>query len=588
VRQPIVVVLGHVDHGKTLLLDYIRRSRVQAKEAGGITQHIGATEVPGEYIKKFCKPMLEKMGVKIEIPGLLFIDTPGHAAFSNLRKRGGSVADLAVLVIDINAGVMPQTVESVEILKQFRVPFVIAANKLDLVPGYRSREGSFLENVRKQDPKAIGELEQRIYTIVGKLAELGFESERIDRVEDFTKQVAIVPTSAVTGEGVVDLLAVLAGLAQKYLKERLETTGRLRGNVLEVKQERGLGTTVDAIIYDGVLREGDTIVLAGKEGPIVTRVRCLLKPEPLAEIRAEKKFRRVERVEAASGVKIAAPNLENAVPGGSIFKVEEGEDLADIILLVKKEIEEIEFSTDEVGVVVKADTLGTLEALVKMLQQRGIKVRKAGIGDVTKSDIVEAEESRQRDPFLGVVFAFNVKTIDEEFARAKGVKIIEGNIIYKLIEDYEKWVEEEKRRLREEELGKLPRPAKFQIIPGYVFRASKPAIVGVEVIGGVLKNHVIVMRSDGKEVGEIKELQVQGQPVKEAGRGAKVAVSIEGPTVGRQIKEGDILYTSMSEREYRRLLNFLDLLGEDEKKVLEEIVAIKRREKKTWGMLEME
>jgi len=456
------------------------------------------------------------------------------------------------------------------------------------VPGYRSREGSFLENVRKQDPKAIGELEQRIYTIVGKLAELGFESERIDRVEDFTKQVAIVPTSAVTGEGVVDLLAVLAGLAQKYLKERLETTGRLRGNVLEVKQERGLGTTVDAIIYDGVLREGDTIVLAGKEGPIVTRVRCLLKPEPLAEIRAEKKFRRVERVEAASGVKIAAPNLENAVPGGSIFKVEEGEDLADIILLVKKEIEEIEFSTDEVGVVVKADTLGTLEALVKMLQQRGIKVRKAGIGDVTKSDIVEAEESRQRDPFLGVVFAFNVKTIDEEFARAKGVKIIEGNIIYKLIEDYEKWVEEEKRRLREEELGKLPRPAKFQIIPGYVFRASKPAIVGVEVIGGVLKNHVIVMRSDGKEVGEIKELQVQGQPVKEAGRGAKVAVSIEGPTVGRQIKEGDILYTSMSEREYRRLLNFLDLLGEDEKKVLEEIVAIKRREKKTWGMLEME
>ena len=587
-RQPIVVVLGHVDHGKTLLLDYIRRSRVQAKEAGGITQHIGATEVPGEYIKKFCKPMLEKMGVKIEIPGLLFIDTPGHAAFSNLRKRGGSVADLAVLVIDINAGVMPQTVESVEILKQFRVPFVIAANKLDLVPGYRSREGSFLENVRKQDPKAIGELEQRIYTIVGKLAELGFESERIDRVEDFTKQVAIVPTSAVTGEGVVDLLAVLAGLAQKYLKERLETTGRLRGNVLEVKQERGLGTTVDAIIYDGVLREGDTIVLAGKEGPIVTRVRCLLKPEPLAEIRAEKKFRRVERVEAASGVKIAAPNLENAVPGGSIFKVEEGEDLADIILLVKKEIEEIEFSTDEVGVVVKADTLGTLEALVKMLQQRGIKVRKAGIGDVTKSDIVEAEESRQRDPFLGVVFAFNVKTIDEEFARAKGVKIIEGNIIYKLIEDYEKWVEEEKRRLREEELGKLPRPAKFQIIPGYVFRASKPAIVGVEVIGGVLKNHVIVMRSDGKEVGEIKELQVQGQPVKEAGRGAKVAVSIEGPTVGRQIKEGDILYTSMSEREYRRLLNFLDLLGEDEKKVLEEIVAIKRREKKTWGMLEME
>ncbi len=585
-RQPIVVVLGHVDHGKTALLDRIRRTRIVEKEAGGITQHIGATEVPGEYIKKFCKKMLEKMNIKIEIPGLLFIDTPGHAAFSNLRKRGGSIADLAVLVIDINQGVQPQTEESIEILKQFKVPFVVAANKIDLIPGYESREGSFLENVSKQSPQAIAELEMRVYNIVAKLAELGFEAERVDRVTDFTRQVAIVPTSARTGEGIVDLLALLAGLAQKYLKNRLQLTGRCRGNILEIKKEKGLGYTADTIIYDGVLREGATIVVAGRDEPVVTKIRALLKPAPLSELRAEKKFQRVKEVKAAAGVKIVAPKLEEAIAGSPLVVVENGR-VEEAIEEVLKEVESITFSTDKVGVIVKADTLGSLEALVGLLRAKGIPVRKAAIGDVTKKDIAEAFEVKQQDRYLGVVLAFNVANTSEEFAREKGIKVLQENVIYRLIEAYEEWVKKEKEEERRKILEKLPRPAKFRILPGYVFRASKPAIVGIEVLAGVLKPKVEVMLPTGRVVGYIKEMQIRGEAVSSAGKGAKLAVSIEGPTIGRQIKEGDILLVSLTEEEYKKLKKLEDLLQEDERETLEEIAAIKRKEKKMWGLLEV-
>lgn len=580
-----MVVLGHVDHGKTQLLDFVRRSQVQKKEAGGITQHIGATEVPADYIRRFCKPMLERLGVTVKIPGLLFVDTPGHAAFSNLRKRGGSVADLAILVIDVMSGIQPQTVESIEILKQFKVPFIVAANKVDLLPGYRSKDGSFLSNLKNQDREALNALEIKVYGIIASLSQLGFEAERLDRIGSFTNQVVVVPTSGTTGEGVIDVLALIAGLAQRYLEKRLETTGKTRGNILEIKQETGMGMTADAIIYDGVLREGDTVVVSGVDEPVVTKVRGLLKPQPLKEIHTEKKFTRVREVVAASGVKISAPHLDRAIAGSSI--VVAGERLDEAIKEIEEELREIEFSTDKTGVVVKADTLGTLEALVHMLQEKGITVRMARVGDVTKSDIVEAEEVGQTEPFMGVVLGFNAKNTEPELADGKGVKVITGDIVYKILEQYEAWVEAEKESIRSRELSVLPRPAKFKIMPGCVFRASKPAIVGVEVLGGTMKNHVEVMRQDGKIVGKIKQLEAQGCSVKEASANCRVAISIDGPTVGRQIKEGDVLLTSISEPEYGKLKVYLDLLTEDEREVLDEIVNVKRKEKKVWGMLDI-
>ncbi len=591
-RQPIVAVLGHVDHGKTTLLDKIRGTVVALKEPGQITQHIGASLVPTEVIEKVTEPLKKIIPtVKLELPGLLFIDTPGHEIFSNLRKRGGAVADLAILVVDVMEGFQPQTYEAVEILKQRRVPFVVAANKIDRIPGWKPYPNQpFLLSYRKQEPSVREFLDNKIYEIMGELAKLGFDSERFDRITDFTKQIAIVPISAKTGEGIPELLAVLAGLAQRYMKGRLKyVEGPAKGVIMEVKEEPGYGTTIDTIIYDGIIKQGDTIVVGGIEGPIVTKVRALLVPAPLEEMRAAKRFMPVEEVSAAAGVKIAAPGLEKALAGAPVYVAEKPEDVEKLKEQVKKEVEEVMIETDKEGVVVKADTLGTLEALVQFLKSRGIPVRMARVGPVTKRDVMEAITVKRKNKEYGVVLAFNVKVMPEarELAEKEGIKIFQHNVIYKLIEDFEEWLkqlrEEEKRKI----LESLIRPGKIRILPGFVFRRSDPAIVGVEVLGGVIKPKYPLMKSDGSRVGSILQIQDRGKSLQEARAGQQVAISIKGRVmVGRHIHEGDILYTDIpAEHAKLWLTKFKNELSDDEKHVLQEIIKIKRKQNPLYGVV---
>jgi len=594
-RQPIVAVLGHVDHGKTTLLDKIRGTVVALKEPGQITQHIGASLVPTEVIEKVTAPLKKLIPtVKLELPGLLFIDTPGHEIFSNLRKRGGAVADLAILVVDVMEGFQPQTYEAVEILKQRKVPFIVAANKIDRIPGWKPHpDQPFLISYRKQDQSVREQLDNKIYEIMGELAKLGFDSERFDRITNFTRQIAIVPISAKTGEGVPELLAVLAGLAQRFMKGRLKyVEGPAKGVVMEVKEEPGYGSTIDTIIYDGVLRQGDTIVVGGIEEPIVTKVRALLVPAPLEEMRAAKRFKPVEEVTAAAGVKIAAPGLEKALAGAPVYVASSPEEVDKLKEQVKKEIEEVIVETDKEGVIVKADTLGTLEALVQFLKSRGIPVRMARVGPVTKRDIMEALSVKRKNKEYGVVLAFNVKVLPEakELAEKEDIKIFQHNVIYKLIEDFEEWLrqlkEEEKRKM----LETLVRPGKVRILPGFVFRRSDPAIVGVEVVGGVIKPKYPLMKEDGSRVGSIQQIQDRGQSVQEARAGQQVAISIKGKVmVGRHIHEGDILYTDVPAEHARLwLTKFKNELSDDERHVLQEIIKIKRKQNPLYGIVTSE
>ncbi len=580
-RQPIVVVLGHVDHGKTTLLDKIRKTAIAAREAGGMTQHIGASLVPADVIESIAEPLKKIVPVKLIIPGLLFIDTPGHELFSNLRRRGGSVADFAILVIDIMEGPQPQTYEALELLRSRRTPFVVAANKIDRIPGWRPNPDTpFIFSFQKQDARVREELERRVYDIVGKLYEVGIPSDLFTRIRDFTKKVAIVPVSARTGEGVAELLAILAGLTQQYMRDRLRyAEGPARGVVLEVKEQHGLGAVVDAIIYDGVIRVGDTIVLAGKNGPIVTSVKALLMPRPLEEIRArEAKFMLVEEVTAAAGVRIAAQGLEDALAGSPLYVVGDG-DSSKYVELVKEEVRSVIVRTENVGVVVKADTLGTLEAIVEALRRRNVPVRIADVGPVSRSDVVDAAVTARIDKYLGVILAFNVKVLPEaeEEAAATGVKIFQNNIIYRLIEDYEEWVKKTKAEERAKALEALIRPGKVRIIPGYVFRRSDPAIVGVEVLGGVIKPGYPVMDSTGRPLGRIMAIKERDRSLPEARAGAAVAISIQGRVlVGRHVDEGDVIYTDVpAEHASKLLTEFQDMISLDEIMTLKEIVEIK-------------
>lgn len=567
------------------MLDAIRGTAVQAKEAGGITQHIGASFLPANVIMSFAEDLVEKFNVKLTIPGVLVLDTPGHEAFFNLRARGGAIADIAILVVDIMRGFQTQTYECINLLRNRRVPFLVAANKVDLIPGWRSSGSkSILKAIELQDESVRKALDEKIYELIGDLSACGFNSERFDRVRDFTKTVAIVPTSAKTKEGIAELMVVLAGLTQQYMKKRLTVSeGEGKGVVLEVKEEPGLGTTIDVILYDGVLRKDDLLVIGGLEGAVVTRIRALLQPKPLDEMRdPRERFDTVSEVAAAAGVKIAAPYLEKVVAGAPLRAVRDEEKVKDVEREVQQEVESITIKGDRVGLVVKADTLGSLEALVNFLKERGVAVRVADIGDVAKRDVVEASAVAEKDPLQAAILAFNVKILPdaEEEAQKNGIKIFEEKIIYRLFERYSEWVSEKREEMRRKAIEGLVKPAKIKILPGHVFRHSKPAIVGVEVLSGEIRPRYPLMRADGQEVGEILQIQDKGETKTHARKGEQIAISIKGPIVGRQIDEGDILYTSMPLSHIEKFKSKLaDELTSDEIETLKEIEQVKRQRK---------
>jgi translation initiation factor 5B len=581
-RQPIVVVLGHVDHGKTTLLDKIRGTAVVKKEAGEMTQHIGASNIPVSIIEKVIAPLKRMFPIKLTIPGLLFIDTPGHELFSNLRKRGGSVADIAILVIDINEGVMPQTVESIEILKSRKVPFVIAANKIDKIPGWKPNPDEPITiSLQKQSPAVVKRLEDAIYKLVAQLSNYDVTADLFSRIRDFMTTTPIVPVSAKTGEGIAELLAVVAGIAQRYIGDRLVyVEGPGKGVVLEVKEQPGFGTAIDVILYDGIIREKDLIVLAGVNGPIATRVRAILMPKTVTDIRVAKtELTTVEEVSAAAGIRIVAPNLEEVIAGSPLYVVPSEEDLEKYKRMVSEEVETIRFKKDVIGVVVKADTLGTLEALINALTKRGIPIRLADVGPLSKREVIEASIVAKQNRYYGVILLFNVKPLPEaeELIKKEGIKVFWNNIIYRLIEEYLQWVETEKKLELQREFESLVLPGKIKILPGFVFRRSDPAIVGIVVLGGIIKPGFPLMREDGRRVGEIMQIQHMKQTLKEARAGQEVAISIRGNViVGRHIDEGDILYTDIPPEHAKLLVTkFRDMLPEDAIEVLKEILKIK-------------
>ncbi len=577
IRTPILSVLGHIDHGKTSLLDSIRGTAITAKEAGRVTQHIGATEIPIDTIKKICKP-LKRDWTGIEIPGLLFIDTPGHHAFASLRKRGSALADVAVLVVDVMEGFQPQTYESLNILRLLKTPFVVALNKIDRVSGWNSTNKPFIINYKDQPDYARNELDARIYDMVGDLYDKGFSADKYDQIRDFAKTVGIVPLSAQTGEGIADLLLVLIGLSQKFfemtLRLHLEKAGV--GTILEKKEERGLGTTIDVILYDGKISVGDTIVGGGTdEEPIVTKVKALLKPRALQEIRVEQRFERVKTVNAASGVKIVAPNIETALPGAQVRVVGEGDVLENVVKLVKSEIEEMRMETSPEGLIIKADTMGSLEALASELRDEEIEeIKKAEVGNISKRDVIDAGTVKNR--YSGVILGFNVDLLPDakEMVRENGIPVFISDVIYRLIGEYKDWMKGEKEKEKREIIERLPTPAKIKILPGCVFRQSKPAIVGVEVLGGKIQTGVDLIKADGTNIGTINEIQDKAESIKSAGLGMQVAISMKKPTVGRQINEKDLLYVDISKEEAKALSG---LLSADEEDVLEELMKLKSR-----------
>jgi translation initiation factor 5B len=587
-RKVLVTVVGHVDHGKTSLLDKIRRSAVATGEAGAITQAIGVSIIPIETIKKICGKLLDALKQEITVPGLLTIDTPGHAAFTSLRKRGGSLADIAILVVDINEGFKPQTIESIEILKANKVPFIVAANKVDLIAGWQYDKSKFLlENVNDLHIDTQGQFEKKLYELVGQFGEKQIPAERFDRVEDYTKQITIVPVSAQTGQGIPELLMVLTGLAQKYLEQQLhvDTQGPANGTILEVKEEQGLGTTLNAIIYQGTLKVGDSLVIGDINQPKVVKIRALLEPDELAEMREKKsRFKNVKQVVAATGVKIAAPGLDGVISG---MPIRTGKNIEELKQEVQAEVgDALQEESGEEGVIIKGDTIGGLEALRTLLEEKKIPITSASLGNVTKKDLSKVESMNEKNEFYGVLLGFNI-TIPgeiEQLAKNKKLKIITHDVIYQIIDDYELYVKKLKKAIEMEEFGRLVRPCKFAVLKGYTFRQSNPAIVGIEIEIGRMKTGDPIMTIHGKRLSSVKSLRDGKENVSVAEQGKQLALAMDGVTVGRQIEEGDFLYTDIPEDDFKKLKELKQHLSEMEIRVLKEVAEVKRKNNAVWGV----
>lgn len=566
-RAPIICVLGHVDTGKTKILDNLRRTNVQDGEAGGITQQIGATNVPQKTIKERTKMCLHKH--ELRVPGLLIIDTPGHESFSNLRSRGSSLCDIAVLVVDIMHGLEPQTVESINLLKTKKTPFVVALNKIDRLYDWRaSPDTDVVSTLKQQKPNTAMEFNSKAKAVIVQFAEQGLNAVLFHENKSPRSYVSLVPTSAHTGDGMGNLITLLCNLAQDILAGQLTFSEELKATVLEVKTIHGLGTTIDVILVNGRLHEKDTIVIAGQEGPIVTQIKTLLMPRPLHESRVKNQYERYGEVMAAQGCKIIARSLEKALAGLPLYVAADPGDVEVYKDSLSQTLKDVlgDIHVSNKGVHVQASTLGSLEALLQFLKTSKIPFSGINIGPVHKKDIMKASMMLEHDPLYAVVLAFDVKVEHEAQTAADclGVRIFAADIIYHLFDSFVKFRDDFKNQKREELKHLAVFPCKLQIIPQCVFNSRDPIVVGVVVEAGFLKigTPLCVPSKGFVEIGRVGSIEVNHRAVERASEGQNVCIKVDPilgdppKMVGRHFEVTDLLVSKIDRQTIDIIKNY--------------------------------
>ncbi|EEC12401.1 translation initiation factor if-2, putative, partial [Ixodes scapularis] len=533
-RSPVICVLGHVDTGKTKILDTIRHTHVQDSEAGGITQQIGATMVPLDAIKEQCKMVKEFTSKPLNIPGLLIIDTPGHESFSNLRSRGSSLCDMAILVVDLMHGLEPQTIESLNMLRSRKTPFVVALNKVDRLYDWKGNRNKDITDVLKSQSRNTKlEFEERTREVVLQFAEQGLNAALFHENQDQRTFISLVPTSALSGDGMGNLISLIVDLTQNMMAKRIAFSEELQATVLEVKAIPGLGTTIDVILVNGYLREGDTMVLAGHDGPFTTPIRSLLMPQPMKELRVKNPYQEYKEVKGAQGVKIAARDLDRAIAGLQVLIAHHPDEVEVLKDEVSRSLKEVMsgFKLSERGVYVQASTLGSLEALLEFLRVSKIPYSGIRIGPVVKKDVMKASIMLEHDTQYAVILAFDVKVERDaqELADSLGVRIFQADIIYHLFDKFMAYREELRQKKRDEFKSVAVFPCKVRILPQFVFNSRDPIVVGVSIEAGVVKEGtpLCVPSKDFLEIGTVTTIEVNHKPIESARKGQEVCLKIE-------------------------------------------------------------
>ncbi|XP_015250200.1 PREDICTED: eukaryotic translation initiation factor 5B isoform X1 [Cyprinodon variegatus] len=568
-RAPVVCVLGHVDTGKTKILDKLRHTHVQDGEAGGITQQIGATNVPKETIEEQTKMVKNFDKESVRIPGMLIIDTPGHESFSNLRNRGSSLCDIAILVVDIMHGLEPQTIESINLLKEKKCPFIVALNKIDrLYDWKKSPETDVVATLKKQKKNTKDEFDERTKAIIVEFAQQSLNAALFYENKDPRTFVSLVPTSAHSGDGMGNLIALLVELTQTMLARRLAHCDELRAQVMEVKALPGMGTTIDVILINGRLREGETIIVPGVEGPIVTQIRGLLLPPPLKELRVKSQYEKHKEVSTSQGVKILGKDLEKTLAGLPLLVAHREDEIPVLRDELVKELKQTlsSIKLEEKGVYVQASTLGSLEALLEFLRTSKVPYAGINIGPVHKRDVMKASTMLEHDPQYVVILAFDVKVEREsqEMADSLGVRIFSAEIIYHLFDAFTKYREDYKKAKQEEFKHIAVFPAKLRVLPQFIFNSRDPIVMGVSVEAGLLKQGTpLCVPSKGfVDIGIVTSIEINHKAVDMAKKGQEICVKIEpipgeSPKMyGRHFEATDIIVSKITRASIDALKNW--------------------------------
>lgn len=581
-RKPIICVLGHVDTGKTKILDKIRRTNVQLGEAGGITQQIGATNFPYENISEYLQDINEKFRLNPpKVPGFLIIDTPGHESFQNLRSRGQSLCDLAVVVIDIMHGLENQTISSLEMLKKKKTPFLIALNKIDKIHEWKSYEWcAFRKSYDLQKEHVKRRFDSMLQNTITQLTKvIGLNTALFDTNENMKEYVNIVPTSAHSGEGIPDLMNMFMYISEKFMYKKLYVSKKIQCSVLEVKVLESVGHTIDVVLVNGTLKVGDKIIVAGINGPIRSVIKYLMTPQPMKELRIKSEYTHHKEIDGAIGLKIFAKDLEGALAGSTFYVYKTETEAIEISEEVDKECDSIikKFLTkDGKGVMVTSSSLGALEACLEFLNEDDaegkVPVAAVSLGYVQKKDVIkimtfhnkEKEKIREIYKEEQVILAFDVHIHKDaqEYADHNGVKIITAEKIYELKSKYSEYrnicFEERKKDRMKEAIF----PCSLKIVPKGVFHKYDPVIVGVDVEEGILKVGTPLYCVDKKKLlGVVEGIEKNSKQVNNVlKKDGSVAIRIK--TVNSSVShkshfdEGDNLISNISRVSIERMKEY--------------------------------
>ena len=583
-RSPIVCILGHVDAGKTKILDKLRHSNVQLGEAGGITQQIGATFIPMENIQTHISKISEKFQTQTRIPGILLIDTPGHASFTNLRSRGSSLCDIAVLILNIDKGIEKQSVESLDLLRMRKTPFIIALNQIDRTYNWHSFPWSgFEDSYRKQKDQQKRLFNEKVEQNQMQFIKNNINAELYYKNKNMKEYVNMVPTSAITGEGLPDLMGLLVYLTENYLIRQIAYKDEVKCSILEVKVLESIGTTIDVVLVNGTIHVGDKIVIGGLLGPIKTVVKIILLPRPMKEMRVKCEYDRYDEISGAIGVKIFCPDLENALAGSPLYVYkteEEAEKYCNEISRDFNSIVQKYLNKKGKGIMVQASTLGSLEAILTFLGEQKVEVAVVGVGNLNKKDVIKlqikhAEDENVRKEDL-VVLCFDNKVIPEaqKFADENNIKIFVDDVIYHLFDkfiEFKKQCELERKKEKEKE---AIFPCNLKTV--MFINKKDPLIIGVSVTEGILKiGTPIYCVEKNLPIGIVESIERERKPINnvrpnDGDVAIRIKVHDSSLAAGRHFDENSTYISQITRASIDALKNYFreDMTNDDWKLVI--------------------